>query len=162
PFTEEPSEVYRSPNSYAGLQWLEGELDALVSEYDRLRRLRRHWLVSWHGDDARLLAEDSVDAAYSRFGRPMTAVNEWGKEVVHVHGAGIFLGGPAPGAHGAVGYLDHMELGSLEAKRIWESVGTAYEVVLGLLAPDGGELLTRRETSREPPNYYARTADGET
>ena len=162
PFTEAPSEVYRSPNSYAGLEWLEGELDALVSEYDRLRRLRRHWLVSWNGDDARLIAEDSVDAAYLRFGRPMSTVNAWGKTVVHVHDGGIFLRGTAPGSEGAVGYLDLMNLESLEAKRIWESSGTAYEVVLGLLSPDGSALLTRRETSRNPPNYYAKTADGET
>jgi len=54
-----------------------------------------------------------------------------------------------------------MNLESLEAKRIWESDGHSYETVLALLAPDGSALLTRRETSREPPNYHALTADGE-
>ncbi|HEX6995967.1 MAG TPA: prolyl oligopeptidase family serine peptidase [Gammaproteobacteria bacterium] len=161
PFTEEASEFYRSPNPYAGLEWLEGRLDALVSDYDSLRRLRRHWLVSWNGEEPRLLAEGSVDAAYSRFGRPMTTVNEWGKEVVAVHDGGIFLRGTAPGAGAAVGYLDHLNLGSLDTKRIWESDGHAYEVVLGLLSPDGSAFLTRRETSREPPNYYAHTLDGD-
>src|SRR5690606_4282648 len=60
PFTEAPSELYRSPNSYAGLEWLETGLDALGSGYGPLRRLRRHWLVSWHAEEARLLAEGSV------------------------------------------------------------------------------------------------------
>jgi len=160
PFTDDAAEFYRLPNRYAGLDWLEGELDILVAEYDSLRRLRRHWLVSWHGEEPRLLAEGSVDAAYSRFGRPMTTVNEWGKEGVDIHDGGIFLRGTAPGANAAIGYLDHMSLESLEAKRIWESDGRAHEVILGLLAPDGSTLLTRRETSREPPNYYLQTPDG--
>ena len=160
PFTDDAAEFYRLPNRYAGLDWLEGELDILVAEYDSLRRLRRHWLVSWHGEEPRLLAEGSVDAAYSRFGRPMTTVNEWGKDVVDIHDGGIFLRGTAPGANAAIGYLDHMSLESLEAKRIWESDGRAHEVILGLLAPDGSTLLTRRETSREPPNYYLQTPDG--
>ena len=160
PFTEEPAEVYRSPNRYAGLEWLDGEVDVLVSEYDSLRRLRRHFLVSWHGDEPRLLAEGSVDAAYSRFGRPLSTANAWGKEVVAVHDGGIFLRGTAPGENGAIGYLDYLDLNSLEATRIWQSDGHAYEIVLGLLSPDGSALVTRRETAREPPNYYATTADG--
>lgn len=162
PFTEEASEVYRSPNRYAGLEWLEGEVDALVSEYDALRRLRRHWLVSWHGNEPRLLAESSVDAAYSRFGRPLTTINEWGKEVVDVHDGAIFLRGTAPSDNGAIGYVDRMDLATLETERLWASDGRTYEVVLGLLADDGSALLTRAETSRQPPNYYAQTADGRT
>src|SRR5690606_11786365 len=36
------------------------------------------------------------------------------------------------------------------------SDGKANEAVVSLLTPDGGALLTRHETSRQPPNYLVR------
>jgi dipeptidyl aminopeptidase/acylaminoacyl peptidase len=155
PFTDMPAEVFRTPHRYAGLDWLEHGNDALVSDYDAQRRMRRHWLVSWGRDEARLLAESSVDSAYARFGRPMTEMNRRGKEVVRVHDGAIFLRGISPGEAGAVAYVDRMDLATLATERLWESDGRVHETVLGLLAPDASALLTRRETSREPPNYFA-------
>lgn len=160
PFAGEPSELFSSSSSYAGLEWLEDRPDALVSEYDAVRRVRRHWLVSWHGDEDRLLAEGSVDAAYSRIGRPMRTTNARGKEVVQVHDGAIFTRGLAAGASGAIAYLDRLQLDTLDAERIWASDAGVRESVLGLLSSDGSAILTRRESATEPPNYHAHTLAG--
>ncbi|HEX7079878.1 MAG TPA: prolyl oligopeptidase family serine peptidase [Gammaproteobacteria bacterium] len=160
PYIEQPRELFRTQHSYAGLEWLEGTGDVLVSEYDSLRRLRRHWLVPSDGGDPRLVAESSVDAAFSRFGRPMLKINPWGKEVVAVHDNGIFLRGHVATEGGVHAYLDYMRLDTLQTERLWESDGKANEGIVGMLAPDGSVLITRRETSREPPNYFVRSPGG--
>nr|MBO2513796.1 hypothetical protein [Gammaproteobacteria bacterium] len=160
PFTGNPAELFRSENGYAGLEWLEDRPDALFSEYDAAKRIRRHWLIGWHGGEAKLLAEGSVDSAYSGFGRPMHTMNAFGKEVVEVHDGAIFLRGVAASDRGAVSYVERMSLETLETERLWASDGNAHESVLGLLADDGSAILTRRETASDPPNYYAHTRAG--
>lgn len=159
PFTGGPDEMFRTPHRYAGLDWLEGTTAALISDYDPAKRIKRTWLVG--DDESHVIGESSIDSAFPAFGRPMLKSNRWGKQVVAVHENGIYLTGSDLAAGGVKSYLDYMKLDTLETERRWESTGRANEAVMGLLAPDASVLLTRQESSREPPNYFV-TAGGAT
>ena len=159
PFTGAPAEMFRTPVSYAGLDWLDGSGDALVSDYDPATRQKRVWLVDG-ASPPRVVGEVSVDAAFPDFGRPVTRRNRFGHQVVAVHDGGIYLNGQTLGPGGVQTYLDYMKLDSLETDRRWLSNGHGSESIVSLIAADGSALLTRHESSRQPPNYYVRAADG--
>lgn len=158
-----PAEIFHTANRYAELDWLEDGAGALIGEYDPERRTNRYWHVAT-GDaerSPRLIAETSVDAPVQSFGRPLYIGNRAGKQVVEVYDGGIYLRGEAPSENGIRSYLDYLKLDSLEVVRIWQSDDKANEAVLSLLDRDGGRVLIRHETSKEPPNYFARGGRGE-
>ncbi|HEU4618596.1 MAG TPA: prolyl oligopeptidase family serine peptidase [Gammaproteobacteria bacterium] len=159
----EPMQIFDTANRYAELDWLEGGQGALIGEYDPERRVKRFWHVV-PGDPAehpRLVAVTSVDSSVPTFGRPIYVRNPAGKQVVEVYNGGIYLRGETRSENSVESYLDYMKLDTLEVQRVWQADPTANESVLSVLARDGSRVLTRHETSREPPNYFVRGGRGE-
>src|SRR5207244_2300324 len=70
----------------------------------------------------------------------------------------LFLIGQGASPKGERPFLDHLDLSTLQTKRLFQSDLKSYESVVALLAPDGSRFLTRHESPRDPPNYYVRTA----
>jgi dipeptidyl aminopeptidase/acylaminoacyl peptidase len=66
----------------------------------------------------------------------------------------IFLAGDGLGPDGPRPFLDAFDLRSRRTERIFAAEPGVFEVVLGLLDPEGPVLLTSRETESEPPNLY--------
>ena len=68
--------------------------------------------------------------------------------------ANIFLAGDGLGPDGPQPFLDVFDLRSRRTERIFAAEPGVFEVVLGVLDPEGPVLLTSRETESEPPNLY--------
>ena len=192
PFSGEPTELWRTEHRFAGMDWLEGQSRALVSEFDRDRRWSRTWLVELgrpvtmpeiaeasrlqpagqqQPNKPILVWDRSSQDRYGDPGRPVTTLNEAGRNVVDVETLGteqwIYLSGSGASPTGDRPFLDRLNLASLQAERLWQNQGEAYESFVAILAQPAGtegeaaaqdgrplSILTRYETPAEPPNYF--------
>lgn len=151
PFARPPTEIYQTHHRFAGLKWLEGSGQAIVSEFDPTHRITRAWLVDPEDprSSPRRVGSRSVDAAYPALGRLLTRTSDAGKSLVRVQDNMIY----SVGRSDEQTYLERFDLDSMKSERVWESGDEGYAHIVDLLTPDGGLLLTRYENAREPPNY---------
>ncbi|MEC9373157.1 MAG: S9 family peptidase, partial [Planctomycetota bacterium] len=156
PFTGEAREVLRTEDRFVGVGWMSNG-QGLAREYDRDERWLRTWVVDWDSNASpRLMNERSVRDRYGDPGSPVTTLNKAGRSVVMVEDGSIFLAGDGASPEGERPFLDRMSLESFETERLWRSTGACYERVSDVIDPAKGLVLTRYETSSEPPNYFLR------
>ena len=162
PFTDAPIEVLKLEHRFAGLQWGERGGWAFVRDYDRNRRWRRTFLI--YPDDRtiapRLVWSLNVQDRYNDPGTPVLRLLPNGQRVIQQHGEWIFLIGAGASPEGERPFLDRFNVRTLTSERLFRCDERSYETIIALLRDDGTEVLTRRETPTDPPNYYVRTLSG--
>ena len=170
PFTAEPVEVARVEHRFTNLQWMENGM-AVLSETERARRWTRSWLLD--GGTPRELFSRSTGDRYhdpGRFvhrgrtfdvGAPQQRGSEAGAEPtpILVSAGAVFLIGLGSSPDGDRPFVDRLDLKTLKIERLFRSAANGYEVPLAILNPEGPELLTRRESPSDPPNYFVRKRD---
>ncbi len=164
PFKDKPSPLVSLELRYGGITWGNDRL-ALVSEWWWKTRKTRTWIVDpCGGGNATLLFDRSSEDRYNDPGTPLTRATPQGTSVLLTAegGQSILLAGAGASPEGDRPFLDQCSLASKETKRWWRSEAPYYESVVDLLDVTGQKLLTRRESTREPPNYYIRDLSGGT
>jgi len=73
----------------------------------------------------------------------------------------VFLSGTGASPTGDHPFLNRYNIATKETTPLFKCDDDHYEVVDALLDAHGDQLLTRRESPTEPPNYFARTGGGE-
>ena len=71
-------------------------------------------------------------------------------------GLTVFLHGDGASPEGDRPFLDRWDVATDEKERLFRSEAPYYEDVVELLDPKRPQLLTRRESQTEPPNYFVR------
>jgi len=149
PFTGEPQEVVRSDRPIKMFGWTTAGTPYFSTATKEGAGVR----VS-------VVFEDGPQEIWSgstgdRYGNPGRALRVDGDEgaVLEVGGS-IFLAGDGLGPDGPRPFLDVFHLRTRRTERIFTADAGVFEVVLGLLDPEGPVLLTSRETESEPPNLY--------
>jgi dipeptidyl aminopeptidase/acylaminoacyl peptidase len=161
PFTDPAIEIYRTAETFSGLEWIADSDAALIREYSASQREARVWYVDPLPLEApRLLLTRNIDDPVERIGTPVTKTNRWGKTVVAAIGNGFHLRGERADELGARAFLVHVDMQTGAVERVWESSADGYEEVVGVLSADGAVLLTRRQSAAQPPNYYIDLAGG--
>ncbi|MFB3854889.1 MAG: prolyl oligopeptidase family serine peptidase [Vicinamibacterales bacterium] len=153
PFTDEPGEMLKLEHRFQGIAWTEGGL-SMVSEFNRSNRVRRTWLLE-PGASPRKIWELSSEERYKDPGTPVTRSRR-GQTLVMQVGSSIFLHGAGASPKGDFPFLDRLDLKTLNTERIWQCQGESYETVVAILDEGARTLLTRYETSTDPPNLYVR------
>ena len=158
PFGGEPTEILETEYRYAGASWTDNG-SALVSEYDRARRWRRTWLLdATMGGESRRVWDRSAE---DRYGDPGSPVFRPGRGTILQRGTSIYLSGAGASPEGDRPFLDRLDLKTLKAERLFRTDESHYETMVAVLTDDGSSVLTRRESTTEPPNYFVRnTASG--
>lgn len=163
PFRGNPREIAKTEYRYAGIQWgVDGV--ALLSEIDRPSRKTRTWILDLErrGAKPRLLWDRSMEDRYGDPGRPFLRASGAGGSILLQDGEWIFLAGDGASPQGERPFLDRLSLRTLETVRVWQSDADYFESVVAVLDDDASRILTRRESRREPPNYFVRDlASGE-
>jgi len=156
PFTA-PVELGRLVNRYAGIQWGRDGI-ALVSEFEWRSRHARTWRIntSQPAEGWRVIFDRSTENQYGDPGQPMVTTDAAGRTVLlqSDDGTWIYLRGQGASPQGDRPFLDRMHLNNRKVERLWQSAEGAYETVADVLDTRGRRLITRRETSTEPPNYF--------
>jgi dipeptidyl aminopeptidase/acylaminoacyl peptidase len=163
PFAEAGSEIGKTEWRFAGISYTEKGV-ALLGEFDRVSRRTRTWILE-AGASPRKLWDRKQDAAYDNPGNPLTRDSGAGggrfgassRSPIIQTGDSIYLTGQGASAEGDRPFLDRLNLKTLESERLFRSAADAYETVVAALSDDRETILTRYETPKDPPNYYART-----
>ena len=160
PFEGEAREIARTPLRFAGMAWFEQGSEALRYEYDINKRWFRVALVDSDkpGDAGRELWNLSLDERYAHPGNPVSRRLPNGSSALVRAGDAIFLSGVCATPGGDRPFLDRYELASGRTQRLFRSETTALERFVDFLG-DEKQLLTWRESPRDPPNAYRRTLD---
>jgi len=153
PFAGNPAELMQTQWRGGGLQFTEGGA-VFVAESDRDTRMRRTWIFPQGFGSTpvkiwELHQQDRYGDPGFPMGRPSTG------KVIQV-GQAIYLSGSGASPKGDRPFLNRFDLKTLKAERLWQCDDTSYESVVGLLDDNAGRIMTRRETRREPPNYFIR------
>jgi dipeptidyl aminopeptidase/acylaminoacyl peptidase len=123
-----------------------------VSDYDSSRRRTDLWYVDFDDPAAapRLVTSYSSDSARL----PLTTTDSRGAVTLRVYDNGVYFRGEELNGARRRPFLERVSLDTGVRRRIWQAGEEGYESLVEILSPDAQVLLTRRETSKSPPNYF--------
>jgi dipeptidyl aminopeptidase/acylaminoacyl peptidase len=162
PFRGEPKVLFETEYRYAGLQWSD-EGFALVSEFWRDSRHRRTWKINPDANNitAELVFDLSTEDRYADPGSPEMRRSEYGTWVLNVtdNGNSLLLSGIGATPEGNRPFLSKYDMRTQTSTELWRSQAPYYETITTLLDDEGKQLITRRESVNEPPNYFIRNLE---
>lgn len=164
PFTGEPQELVRLQTRYAGIAWANSGL-AFISETWRATRTTRTWHVQPGNPsaEARLVFELNYEDRYNNPGSPEFIRNTFGQSVMHLSPdqSEVYMTGIGASPEGNRPFLRAMNLETLEMRELWRSQSPYFETVVSIVDEAATQIVTRRESVNEPPNFFERNlADG--
>lgn len=169
PFTGEPVELTRTEKRFAGLTFGEQGDFAILRDFDRDTLRGRAWFFNpeptpdkqwtFHSDkpsEKTLIWDLSTQDRYHNPGVPLLWPQLNGHSAILQQSNYIFLMGAGASPDGERPFLDRLDINTLEVKRIFQGEPKTYEEIVAVLSTGGRELLTRRETPQDAPNYLIR------
>jgi dipeptidyl aminopeptidase/acylaminoacyl peptidase len=159
PFGGTPKPLATLDQRYSGVEWGTDEVALVYSRWWRTRR-EKVWRVRPGSPEVppELLFDRSYEDRYGDPGSPETTRNAWGRTVLRTADRGnvLFFSGPGASPEGNRPFLDRFDLRTRQATRLFRSEAPYYEEPVDVLDTEGRSVLVRRESVREPPNYYVR------
>jgi dipeptidyl aminopeptidase/acylaminoacyl peptidase len=149
PFTTEGTEITKTEWRFTNIAYTERGV-GLLSEFDRPSRKVRTWILE-QGAEPRKLWERKQDAAYDNPGTPVTRQADG---PILQTGDSIYLIGQGASPEGDRPFLDRLNLKTIATERVFRSAPDAYELPIAPLNDDASQILRRRETPKDPPNYF--------
>ncbi|HWR33481.1 MAG TPA: prolyl oligopeptidase family serine peptidase, partial [Chitinophagaceae bacterium] len=159
PFNSEPQQLFTTKMRYRGVTWgnrtlalvyegLTGKQQTLINRYNPS-----------NGELEKLLLRNTTDA-YSNPGSPVTEKNQWGLYVLKTidNGNKLLMNnttGSSP--KGDLPFLASFDLSTKNTEIIWRSSEGSFEYVAKVMDADNLQLLTRKETEKEMPNYWLKS-----
>lgn len=156
PFTGDAQLLFKTKMRYNGTIWGDAGL-ALVTEGLRSKQMVQvDRFNSVTGDLEKLMSRNTTDA-YSNPGQPLTAPNQYGKNVLLTIDKGnkiIFNNSTGSSPKGDLPFLMSYDVHTKKADTLWRCREGYYEYVVRLLDADKLTLITRKESEKEMPNYW--------
>jgi len=159
PFDGDPIPWVKLKLRYSGVTWGSDDL-AVVEEYWWADRTERRWFAR-PGDpsaEAKMWLERDYQDRYSDPGNPVTDRNEFGRNSILTaqKGTVMYLTGSGASPEGDRPFLDEYYIKQDRTDRLFHSEAPYYEYAVKFLDAKKLQLLTRRESIEEPPNYFVR------
>lgn len=156
PFNTASRELFRTKMRYRGTTWGDAGL-ALVTEGltgKQLVQIDRYNPVT--GDLEKLITRNTTDA-YANPGQPLTAPNQFGRNVLLTIDNGnkiIFNNTTGSSPKGDLPFLMSYDVHSKKADTLWRCMEGVFEFVVRLLDADKLSFISRKETEKDMPNYW--------
>ena len=159
PFNDAPRELFKTTARFSNISW-GNETLALVTEVLRTKQRYKVSVYNHTLGSLTTLYERSLTDAYSNLGNPVTQKNKFGKSVIAtVNNGRTLLMNNTTGASekGDLPFLSMYNLDTKTNEIIWRSKEDCFEYVVDVLDPATIQIITRRETETEVPNYYLKS-----
>ena len=164
PFTETPRVLAELPMRTIGVAWGNAHL-ALVSEREWSHRRRVLAAVDPSANAPALtqLYAGSSEDRYHDPGKPLMVENAAGHEVLDLtaDGSGIYFTSPGASPEGDRPFVAAMNATTGKEEELWRSAAPYYEMPAAVIDAAKSELLIRRESQEQPPNYFLHDAAGQ-
>ncbi|MFV1987432.1 MAG: prolyl oligopeptidase family serine peptidase [Gemmatimonadota bacterium] len=156
PFTGEPTAIAALALRYSGIQWAEDGFALINESWFSTRQRRTYRFAPDSPGELELLFDVSMEDRYNDPGFPISRLSDRGTTVLETADGGrsIYLRGTGASPEGNRPFLRKMNLSTGATDELFRSEAPYYERFIGLL--DDGRLITSRESTSEPPNYFVR------
>ena len=164
PFTEAPRELFKTVARFSNISWGDETL-ALVTEVLRTKQRYKVSVYNHKVGSLTTLYERSLTDAYSNLGNPVTQKNKFGKSVIATvnNGRSVLMNNTTGASDkGDLPYLSIYNIDTKANEIIWRSKEDCFEYVVEVLDASALQIITRRETEKEVPNYYLKTLQANT
>ncbi len=157
PFNSTPVSLLKTKNRYSYIEWGNDGL-AVAHDFWWNNRNTRSYVFnpSDPSQEPVVLFDRNYQDRYSDPGYFVSKRNEMGSEVLSLKGKKAFLIGSGYSEEGQFPFLDQLDLGSKQKKRLYQSPYTDRLESLRDYDADKRELLVSIESPTEYPNYYFR------
>ncbi len=163
PFDGEPESLIKLNLRYSDITWGNDNL-AIASEYWWKTRQVRTWLIKPGDLSAKpeLLNDRSWEDRYADPGSPLMKKNNYGRSILRTDKKNemLYLVGTGASPEGDRPFVDEYSLKTKKSKRLFHSEAPYYERPVTFVNFDKKQILTRRESITEPPNYFLRDLNG--
>ncbi|TGE13971.1 alpha/beta hydrolase family protein [Hymenobacter elongatus] len=158
PFETEPQELAALPLRFREIVW-GNAMVALVEGYRWNDRKEMTWTLNPTAKTPPVILFDrSSQDTYTAPGTPFTQRNLTGHDVLATDAKGetLYFIGTGASAEGDRPFVDELDVRSKKSTRWWRSEAPFYEVPITILDVNKRQLITRRESQQEAPNYFLR------
>jgi len=158
PFDQQPRELLKTINRFAGITWGDDQLAAAYDYWWNTRNTKTYLFnPSAPEKEPKVIHDRNYQDRYSDPGSFVTRKNEFDEAVLELTGNRLYLIGDGYSEEGQFPFLDALDLQSYETERLYQSDYTdKLEDIRSAIDLEKGELLVRIESQTEYPNYYIR------
>jgi dipeptidyl aminopeptidase/acylaminoacyl peptidase len=155
PFNAQPSLLFKTKMRYRNITWGNSSIAIVTEGLTGKQRVQMDLFNPSKGEIEKLHERNSTDA-YSNPGVPVTVKNQYGRQVLKILEENKILMNNTSGSSpkGDLPFLATLDLGSKRSDIVWRSPEGYYEYVAKVLDAESLELLTRKESEKEMPNYW--------
>ena len=143
---------------YSGIVWGDDDLAIAYESWWSTREQIVSRFAPTQPDSKETIFDISTEDAYNNPGSFATAMNAYGRRVLLSDDkqSKLYLTGTGASAKGNRPFIREFDLASKETKELWRSKAPYYEYPIRILDAEKGMVISRRESTKEPPNYYLR------
>jgi dipeptidyl aminopeptidase/acylaminoacyl peptidase len=159
PFSSPKEAAISLSQRYDGINWYDGNL-AIVEEswWESRRKITHAFQPDNPAMGTSTLFDRSFEDSYNDPGYFLSRPNELGKSILLSGDGGktIFMVGQGASPEGDRPFLDEYSVTEKKKNRLWRSEAPSYEYPYFIVDITKQQLLTRRESVENPPNFMLR------
>ena len=156
PFTGDAIQLFKTKMRYRGTTWGNADLAIVTEGLTGKQTVQLDRFNSVTGDLEKLITRNTTNA-YANPGQPLTAPNQYGKNVLLTIDNGnkiIFNNTTGSSPKGDLPFLMSYDVHKKKADTLWRSPEGCFEYVVKSLDANKISLVTRKESEKDMPNYW--------
>ena len=163
PFNGQPSTVVKTKMRFRGIVW-GNEHFAWVNEGLTGKQLQKASRLDPATGTVETLFERNTTDAYNSPGSPVLTRSAFGRPVIDLlSNDRLLMNNPIGSSpNGDLPYLAEFDLKTKKQNILWRSAPGTYEAVVSVLYAENLQVVTRRESQTEVPNYFIQNLKSKT
>lgn len=163
PFNGQPSTVVKTKMRFRGIVW-GNEHFAWVNEGLTGKQLQKASRLDPATGTVETLFERNTTDAYNSPGSPVMTRSSFGRPVIDLlSNDRLLMNNPIGSSpNGDLPYLAEFDLKTKKQNILWRSTPGTYEAVVSVLDAENLQVVTRRESQTEVPNYFIQNLKSKT
>ncbi|HSU27947.1 MAG TPA: prolyl oligopeptidase family serine peptidase, partial [Chitinophagaceae bacterium] len=156
PFTSEPAEIFKTKMRFRNITWGTANMALVTEGLTGKQSIQLDLYDPSKGTIDKLLDRNTTDA-YSNPGVPVMEKNQYDRDVIKLieNGSKMIMNNPTGSSpQGDMPFIASFDLATKKSHILWRSNEDCFEYVAKVLDADKLEILTRKESEKEVPNYW--------